>query len=126
MCVSINKQLIIFQNYLGVASRLSHGKGSRTFLHFKCFRGQRKSVSRVTCRPMSLANCGFIRSATRQYLEFLIYQLSHYGFRQRKKKQKYVSLCKSKGTNCCYNYYILYHTLFDARIPGWSTKAQFD
>jgi hypothetical protein len=44
----------------------------------------------------------------------------------KKKTQKYVSLRKSKGTNSRHNCYILYYTLFDARIPGWSTKAHFD
>jgi len=45
---------------------------------------------------------------------------------KEKKQQNYVSLHKSKGTNSCHNCYIPYYTLFDARIPGWSTKAQFD
>ena len=37
--VSINKQLIIFQNFFGVLSRLSQDKGYKTFPQLKCLRG---------------------------------------------------------------------------------------
>jgi len=32
----MNKQLVSFQDFFAVLSRLSQGKGSKTFSHFRC------------------------------------------------------------------------------------------
>lgn len=45
ICVSSNKQLICFQNFFGLLSRLCHGKNSKIFIHFKCPLGQHNTLS---------------------------------------------------------------------------------
>ena len=55
--VSVNKQLISCQNYLGVLSRLRQGKGYKTFSYFKSFCGQ---GSTVLCASRCLPATGLV------------------------------------------------------------------